>query len=72
MLHDTEKGKERIILWYKKRERVLVRKFTKRSKINIDRSNVEVIKRLIPNVKKIEKRVEKLPNNDMRKYFELG
>ena len=49
-----------------------MKKFAEKSVINVDRSSSEVIRRWIDNVKQMKKRVEELPKNDMRRYFELG
>ena len=72
------KYKERIVKWYNKEkeraeksELTQVRMFASKSKINVENSAVDMIKRWITNVKDIEKKAEKLPKNDIRRYFEL-
>ena len=42
-----------------------IRKFI----INEERSNVETLKKWIMNLKQLEKRVEKVPRNDIRRYM---
>ena len=78
-MHDSDKHKEKIVKWYEKEkekaersEHAPVRMFVKRCKINIGNSRVETIKQWIMNVKDIEKKVEKLPRNDIRRYFDLN
>ena len=52
-------------------EHAPMRIFAKQSKINIEKSNEETTKRCAMNVKDIEKKVEKLPKNNMQSCFEL-
>ena len=79
ILYNGEKHKERIVRWYEKEKKKAEmsvhapgRMFVKRSKINVKNSQVETIKTWIMNIKDIERKVEKLPCNDIRRYFELG
>ena len=46
-----------------------VRKFARRNKIDVDRSNVESIRTWIYGVKEMIRKVEKIPVNDMRRFF---
>ena len=46
-----------------------VREFVKKFKINIEQCNIDTIKKWIINLKKIQKKVESVPNNDIRRYF---
>ena len=78
MLHDSKQYRDRIIKWYKnKREKAenskhaLVWMFAKKCKINEDRSSIDKIKKWIGIVKDMKK-VEKLPKNNMWRYFKLG
>ena len=46
-----------------------VKTFVSRNKIQVDRSKTEVILQWIYNVKKVIRKVEDLPQNDIRQYF---
>ena len=53
-------------------ENTLIRLFRKRSEINVENSSAEIIKRQIMKAKDMEKKVEKLLNDDIRRCFNLG
>ena len=76
IFHNEEKQKECVKKWYEKeKERAensnisQVRDFVKKFNINAELSNVETVKKWIMNLKKIEKKVESVPANDIRRYF---
>ena len=75
--HNPETQRNRIIEWYNKLksyierdEPLIVKLFVRKNPINVEDSNTETIKRWIYNVKEIMKKAEKLPRNDIRRYFE--
>ena len=62
--------------WYKKEklraensDKNQVRLHMKIFKININQYKIDTIKRQIMNLKDIEKKIEKIPRNDIRRYF---
>ena len=76
ILYDENKQRECVKKWYEKeKERAeksdinQVREFAKKFKINIEQYNIDTIKKLIMNLKKIEKKVESVLNNNIRRYF---
>ena len=46
-----------------------VRDYVRKFIINEERSNAEILKKQIMNFKKLEKRVKKVPRNDIRRYI---
>ena len=46
-----------------------VRDYARKFEINKERSNVEKLKKWIINLKKLERRVGKVPKNDIRRYM---
>ena len=46
-----------------------VRSYVKTFKININQCKIDTIKRWIRNLKDIEKKIERIPRNDIRRYF---
>ena len=76
MCHNEEKQKERMKKWYmnelnrvENSEIKQMRNYAQKFKINEDRCSIETIKAWISNLKKIEKRTEDIPKNDIRRYF---
>ena len=74
--YDAERQKEQIKKWFlKEREKALnsdmqqVRNYVRKFEINEERSDVEKLKKWIMNLKKLERRVEKVPKNDIRRYM---
>ena len=75
-LHDEEKQKERLVKWFEKEktkalssEYRQIKLYAERCKIDVNRSTCDTIKRWIRNLKRIEKRVEKIPPNDIRRFI---
>ena len=76
--HDEEKQKERIIKQYQnKKERAensdmqQVKEYVKKFTINIKWCSIETIKTWIKNLKIIEKKIRKVPKNDIRRYLNV-
>ena len=46
-----------------------VRNYARKFEINEERSDIEKLKKWIMNLKKLERRVEKVPKNDIRRYM---
>ena len=74
--HDAERQKERIKKWFlKEREKAVnsdmqqVRNYVRKFEINEERSDVEKLKKWIMNLKKLERRIEKVLKNDIRRYM---
>ena len=73
-MHDENKQKERLKRWFEKEkskaeksEYRQLKTYVERCKIDVDRSNCETIKRWIMNLKHIERKVAKIPLNDIRR-----
>ena len=76
--HDEEKQKERIIKWYQnEKERAensdmqQVKEYVKKFTINIERCSIKMIKTWIKNLKIIEKKIWKIPKNNIRRYLNV-
>ena len=76
--HDESKQKERMKRWYEKeKDRGLrsnmrqIRMHVDKCKIDENRCNSDACKRWIMNLKAIEKKVEKIPENDVRRFMML-
>ena len=76
--HDAEKQKLRITQQFlneKERaensEMMQLKEYTMKSKIDIDRCSAETMKIWIKNLKIIEKKIQKVPRNDIRRYLNL-
>ena len=74
--HDTDKQKERVTKWKRNLERHVeekepqaVKAFVRKHKMNEEGKSVDAIKRWIYTVKEMIKKVEKVPANDIRRYF---
>ena len=48
-----------------------MRMFVKKHEIKVQQSKTETIKRWIYNVKEFDRKIEKIPQNDIRRHFEL-
>ena len=77
-MHDESKQKERMKRWCKKeKERGLrsnmrqICMHVDKCKIDENRCNSDTYKRWIMNLKAIEKKVEKIPENDIRRFMIL-
>ena len=75
-LHDEEIQRKRVKEWKKiieeqveRNEPFAVKTYANRTKIDDERSSVDQIRRWIHGVKEMIKKVEKMPENDIRKYF---
>jgi len=53
----------------KENEPLAVKTFARRHKIDTERSSVERVKSWIYSVKEMIKKVEKIPENDIRRFF---
>ena len=76
IMHDENKQKERLKRWFEKEkskaeksEYRQLKTYVERCKIDVDRSNCETIKRWIMNLKHIERKVAKIPLNDIRRWM---
>ena len=74
--HDPVKQKERMVKWYekekergKKSEYRQIRLYVEKSKLDANACNSDTIKRWIMNLKRIEKKVEKIPATDIRRFM---
>ena len=78
IMHDPIKQKERMKRWYEKeKERGRnsnyrqIRLHVEKHNLDVERCNSDTIRRWIMNMKTIEKKVEKIPANDIRGYLML-
>ena len=76
--HDEHKQRERVEKWYEKEKEKAkesdipqVGEFAQKFKINIKQCTVDTIKKWIMNLRKIEKKMERVPANDIRRYFSV-
>ena len=75
IMHDEEKQKVRLSEWFEKEkskaEQSECRQIlcAERCKVNVNRCTCNTIKRWIRNLKRIEKKVEKLPSHDIRRWM---
>ena len=74
--HHKVKQKERLRKWYDKEKRkgerseyMQIRLYVQKCRIDMERCSCDTLKRWIMNLKKIEKKVEKIPYNDIRRYM---
>ena len=73
-MHNEQKQKERSQKWFEKEKAKAeqsecgqIRSYAQRCKVDVTRCNCNTIKRWIRNLKRIEKKVEKTPANDIRR-----
>ena len=73
---DETKQRERLIKWYENERNEArnskynqVRLYVQRCVLDVNRCNCDSIKRWILNLKNIEKKVEKIPQNDIRQFL---
>ena len=76
MYHNEEKQKERMKKWHmnelNRAENSKIKQtrgYAQKFKINEDRCSIETIKAWMSNLKKIKKRIEDVPKNDIRRCF---
>ena len=76
IIHDEQKQREQLCKWFEKEkskanqsEYRQIKLYAEQCKIDINRSKCDTIKRWIRNLKRIEKKVEKIPSNDIRRYM---
>ena len=76
IMHDENKQKIRLKRWYENEKREAeqsehrqVKLYVQRCKIDVNQSNCETIKKWIRNLKQIEKKVKKIPLNDIRRWM---
>ena len=74
--HDANKQKEKMIKWFEKEKRKAeesehrqIRLHANKSKLDTNACQCDTIKRWIMNLKRIEKKVEKIPPNDIRRFM---
>ena len=67
-----------MIKWYEKLKEEVemndppkVKLFAQRTALDVERSNTETIKMWIQNVKELQRKVEKLPKGDIRRFCEV-
>ena len=77
VLHDEGKQKQCALEWYKiikkqveEKEPLQVKMFVSRNRIDAERVGSKTLLQWIYNLKKIIKKVEKIPRNDIRRYFQ--
>ena len=75
-LHNDRMQRQRAIQWYNNIKRYVesneprrVQLFAARTELQIDQSRTETILQWIYNVKTMIRKVEKIPQNDIRRYF---
>ena len=75
--HDPIKQRNRVVEWYNKlksyierSEPRMINMFIRINQIDVNSCNTETIRQWIYNAKEVMKKVEKLPKNDIRRYFE--
>ena len=78
IMHDPIKQKERMMRWYENEKEEgsqsssrQMRMYVDKCKLDVERSNSDTIKRWIMNKRTIEKKVEKIPANDIRRHLML-
>ena len=78
IMHDPIKQKERMMRWYENEKEKgsqstsrQIRMYVDKCKLDVERCNSDTIKRWIMNKRTIEKKVEKIPANDIRRYLIL-
>jgi len=71
------KQRERVIRWYKNTLDMVgtssdaeLRKYVDKHHINIEQSNTESIRKWILNIKVFKRKLEAIPKNDIRRYFQ--
>jgi hypothetical protein len=76
VMHDESKQRERLKKWYEKEKNKAERSeyrqlnlYVERCKIDIENSTNETIKKWIMNLKHMERKVEKIPVNDIRRWM---
>ena len=76
VLHDENKQRERLKKWYEKEKQKAessqyrqMNLYVQRCKIDTDRCSCETIKKWIVNLKEIERKVEKIPLDDIRRWM---
>ena len=76
--YNEEGQKQRITKWYQnEKERAenseiqQVKEYAKKFAINIEQCSSETIKIWIKNLKIIEKKIQKVPKNDIRRYLNI-
>ena len=74
--HDEEKQRNRVLKWHanmmNKVENSVeeqLRKYVQQHPIEVDKCKTESIRRWINNVKEFERRMERTPKDDIRRYF---
>jgi hypothetical protein len=76
VMNDDTKQRERLKKWYEKEKRKAetseyrqLNLYVQRSKIDLERSTCETIKKWIMNLKHIERKVVKIPLDDIRRWM---
>ena len=76
--HNDDKQRNRIMKWYEKiklkaenSNQRQMRLCVKKNEIKVQQCRTETIKRWMHNVKEFEKKIDKIPQNDIRRYFEV-
>ena len=78
VFHNEKLQRVRMIKWYEKLKEEVemndppqVKLFAQRTALDVERSNTETIKMWIQNVKELQRKVEKLPKGDIRRFCEV-
>ena len=76
--HSEVKQRNYFVNWYEKLRKEVelnkppqVKLFVRRNALELRRCSIETIRTWIYNVKELQKKVEKLPKEDIRRYFEV-
>ena len=74
--HDEAKQRSRVVKWY---EKVKVKaesgvdeqlkKYVQKHQIEVEQYKTETVRRWINNVREFERKLEKIPKEDIRRYF---
>ena len=76
--HNDDEQRNRLMKWYEKiklkaenSNQRQMRLCVKKNEIKVQQCRTETIKRWTCNVKEFEKKIDKIPQNDIRRYFEV-
>lgn len=76
--HNDDKQRNRLMKWYEKiklkaenSNQRQMRLHVKKNEMKVQQCRTETIKRWMYNVKEFEKKIDKIAQNDVRRYFEV-
>ena len=77
-MNDEDNQRKRVIEWYENvnnrignSEMTQLKMHVRKSKMNLQQSATDKIRRWTWNVKEMEQKMEKIPKNDIRRRFEM-